>query len=645
MAGIEDKFDSGLRRIYRAFLRSRAGQSTGATDSDLPVPQDGRLNITIQYTGDLDALLPLGFTPVFEEAPGRATGGVDLAEIQALVESDQVISMRFGEPKTPYLDQSIPDVRADQIWTLTGGTFTGETGQGVLVAIIDTGVDWRHNFFLSSLAPKTSRIVRIWDPGLVATGPEQTPLGAGLAGAPDYGVEYTDVHINDQLRGVVGAMPVRHVDCVGHGTHVASIAAGDGRGPYTHVGVAPEADILVVKVLDLQSHPNDPNPPNNALPLDQIFRDCVDYVLKVADSLGEPVVLNMSFGSDLGPHDGFTDDEDFLTTTFPPALSGKVCVLAAGNSGGKGQHAWIVFPAAGSVDIPLELFDDRGARKLEYRRCAHVPGTRPAGVEVWYPNGAVALTGAIRFPATAPFEACPPLGSPALVDTHLNRHWELSNASETQILRSGAGSVIRNQLDFRIDPYRNRHVLGTYTLRLTAAGPMTAHLWCRAGRKEGMRLAAAGQPPEVTIEDLSLIGTDGGAANVITVAAYDAESTPAIPITSFSARGPLVSYGGLPVAQPVKPDIAAPGKSIDAAKSRSSSPWGPALTTPKKGTSMAAPHVAGAVALMMQKKPALTVSEAVTTLAARARTVPPVTADEAGSGRLDAKNAFDNVPP
>jgi subtilisin family serine protease len=623
MPGFEDKFDSGLSRIYAAFQRERRGEQQW--DLDLPQPKDGLLNVTIQYTGDLATIEALGFQTRWQEGPGRATGTVDLGELEPLGNHPGILSMSFGEPAEPVLDISVPDIKANLVWPTGGGPYKGA---GVLVGIIDTGIDWAHDFFLRSTAPKQTRIRRIWDQGLTKQGAEVTPFGGGLAGAPDYGVEYKDTHIDDRLQHGAAAPEVRHFDCIGHGTHVASIAAGDGRPAFTYVGVAPEADLVVVKFLDRQNEPVDSM--GVPIPNSQQFKDAVNYILLVADSLGQPVVINMSFGSFLGPHDGFTDEEDFLTHTFPPATAGKICVVAAGNWANKRQHARIEFSAAGTVEIPLELFDERGAKKLDYQRCLQVWGTRPAGVQVWYPSGST-LTGAVKLPDGGPFRTADGVLA--------GRAYQFFNATASQMLRSGAGTVTRKRFEFVINPFRNRHVLGTYMLRLTATGPLVAHLWCRRGRgKEGMRIGPAG-----AFVDTALIGQYGGSSGAVTVAAYDAEvATKAT--TDFSSRGPLVSFGGLPVAQPAKPDIAAPGKSVDAAKGRSAAPWGPAQTTPKNGTSMAAPHVTGVVALMLQKKPTMTVADALTTLKGQARTVPPVVPDDVGAGRIDAKKAFDNVP-
>jgi subtilisin family serine protease len=200
-------------------------------------------------------------------------------------------------------------------------------------------------------------------------------------------------------------------------------------------------------------------------------------------------------------------------------------------------------------------------------------------------------------------------------------------------------------LFIQIAPFKNRHRLGRYMLKLTASGQLTVHLWCFQS-DHGFKIDTAPAVPAIVhVEDRNLIGDNGGAANIITVAAYDAETKPSVPITAFSSRGPLVSYGpGHP--QPAKPDIAAPGNKVDAANGRDRLPVWPGKTVPMNGTSMSAPHVTGAVALMLAKKPTLTAAGAGAILRAQVQAgslLAPVTADEAGSGRLDAKAAVDHT--
>jgi hypothetical protein len=79
--------------------------------------------------------------------------------------------------------------------------------------------------------------------------------------------------------------------------------------------------------------------------------DAVDYILNVASKLGLPVVINFSQGSQIGPHDGFTDEEDWLTNKFAGA-TGQLFVAAAGNEGDLRKHAWIELVAATPVEVP-----------------------------------------------------------------------------------------------------------------------------------------------------------------------------------------------------------------------------------------------------------------------------------------------------
>jgi subtilisin family serine protease len=636
MPAVWQKIDPGLADLYTEYVRGGDG---------------GRVNVEVQFVADLSELERLGFEAAFQEDENRATGTVDLADLERLAEHPGVVHIAYGRMPEPMLDISVPDIRANLVWTLTGGVFGGATGAGAIVGIIDSGIDFGHPFFLRSTSPPTTRILRIWDPGLVPVAGESSPPSTLLSGDPgSYGVEYKATQINAVLRGVAGAQPVRHRDYRGHGTHVASIAAGDGRDAFTHVGVAPAADLIVVKFLD---HDETPRAGGLDVRPERLFRDCVSYILHVAktpdpDELrtpedAKPVVINCSFGTPLGPHDGLTNDEDWLTSTFSGARSeGRILVTAGGNSAGDRAHARIEFPAGpGTVEIPFELFDARTLRsRFDKGRWVDNPGT--LAVQLWYPRGAAGLSaewgdgaGFIRGPASG-----------SAVHVLPGRTLRMSHTGQIQILRDGRGTVSRNLFELLIEPFKP-HWTGRYMLRVTSTGRMTVHMWCTNFGDHGLEVdRAAPVPTNVFVEDVNLIGEYGGAANTITVAAYNAEveSREMLP---HSSPGPLVRYGPAPPPPP-KPDIAAPGYKINAAKSSDVIPALAGKTVGKHGSSMAAPHVAGVVALMLEKNGRLNVAQVNALLASGVRPVVPpvttVTANEAGAGRVDAKNTWDHVP-
>jgi subtilisin family serine protease len=154
------------------------------------------------------------------------------------------------------LDTSVKEINVrDQIWSVntTTGAFTGPRGSGVLIGIIDTGIDFTNEVFMAAGSMNTTRILRVWDMGIAPHDGIGSPDVSLIQNGFTYGVEYTNAHIDAVLQNTAGAKPVRHLDCVGHGTHVASIAAGDGRIPrgkkkFEFVGVAPAAELIVVKM-------------------------------------------------------------------------------------------------------------------------------------------------------------------------------------------------------------------------------------------------------------------------------------------------------------------------------------------------------------------------------------------------------------
>jgi subtilisin family serine protease len=639
MPSVWNKIDPGLATIYADYLRVHEHGAGGPHRVHPVVEAGGHPQLFVHFTAELEELEALGFECVWQEDENRALGSIDLADLERLAEHPGVHRILFGRELMPILDKSVPDIRANGVWAHgIGDAFTGATGKGAIIGIIDSGIDFLHEFFLAPGSPLTTRIRRIWDQGLKKAGTEKEPDPALLSGGPDtYGVEYTDADINAVLRGTPGARPIRQHDCQNHGTHVASIAAGDGRPAYRYIGVAPRADLIVVKNSDLESWPEIGG---NPLPASKLFFDAVSYILNVSSKLGLPVVINLSQMSNLGPHDGFTDEEDWLTDKFAGA-KGQVFVAGAGNAGGKRQHARIELPATTEVEIPLELNDPRAMKKI-FSRCQWVDGTVSVFVDLYYENGGPTLSAALDLPSKFFDVDAPVLGDPPESGTFASgQRYEIGHSVESLTLRAGA-TVVRNNLYFAITPFRGAHTTGTYKLKLTSNAKLTVHLWCGAGEGFGFKVGTS-PPAEVHLEDRFLIGGNGGAANVLTVAAYDAEAPPGRPITDFSSRGPLVSYGSGP-APPIKPELAAPGKKIDAAQSRDADPKIPGDAVAKDGTSMSAPHVAGAVALMLAKQPTLAAANAASILRAQVDNVPPVGSDN-GAGRLNAEKAFKAMPP
>lgn len=171
---------------------------------------------------------------------------------------------------------------------------TGLSGKGVIVGIVDSGIDAKHPAF-------TKRILRIWD---------QTLPGPGVAEG-SYGAELTGTQITVST------------DTSGHGTHVAGIAAGCDT---TYGGIAPEAQLLIVKS-DLQ---------------DAHVADGVRYIFRVARELGLPAVVNLSLGGHADAHDGSDSLSKIIDSETGP---GRIVCCAAGNEGNDNIHGQITLAA------------------------------------------------------------------------------------------------------------------------------------------------------------------------------------------------------------------------------------------------------------------------------------------------------------
>lgn len=184
-------------------------------------------------------------------------------------------------------------------------------GQGVLVAVIDSGVDYFHPDFRNE--DGTTRIVALWDQTIpkskknAAIETDTTSEGEKIpeentgeikkgTGEEIRGVEYTKEQIDEALAAgsrEAGYRIVPSRDLSGHGTEVLGIAAGNGQasgGQYR--GVASKSDILVVKIGTAGS--------GSAGTVELML--ALDYVIRKAMELGKPVAINLSFGNVYGSH-------------------------------------------------------------------------------------------------------------------------------------------------------------------------------------------------------------------------------------------------------------------------------------------------------------------------------------------------------
>ncbi|HYM59322.1 MAG TPA: S8 family serine peptidase [Thermoanaerobaculia bacterium] len=641
---IWSKLDSSLTSIYLDYLHEQERGVAAEPRHHPKVSKEGRLNVAVYFSGDLAELEALGLETTSRSPEGRASGDIHLGNLEQLAAHPAVVRIAYGREPRPILDASVPDINVrGQIWTLAGSVFSGLTGEGVIIGVIDTGIDFSHPFFRD--LPNTTRILRIWDQGLrdgidgKAPEPSMLEDPSGIT----YGVEYDDRMINAAVQGTSKA--VKHRDCAGHGTHVASIAAGNGQGDYKYVGVAPKASLVVVKYL----HP-DYEPLVN---YEQRFRDAVAYIIKTASALGKPFVINVSLGDSLAPHDGITVNEDFLSDRFAGA-TGQAFVTAAGNDAGKmpghkgvlvdcNQHAQVLFPTGGgTTEFAIELLDTRTDR-MEYNNCVAKDETGELKFRLYYPNGKTIYV-SVKLPDTAEYIDGPSPDGPPVTGVFSGRRYLLRHVTET-VKRISAPDFKRNLFEFTQTPNAAKeHYQGMYSVKIATTDDLEGHLYCGQPGTGDFRIDDSALTANfIVVWDRYLIGSYGGAANILTVAAYSARSSGARPVADFSSRGPLASYDG---SEPLaKPDLAAPGVRVTAAHSKF------AIRTTCKpntvemsGTSMATPHVAGAVALLLQKKPTLTTAEIIAALKNNVRTGPPPNADAVGAGLLDVKKAIDSLP-
>lgn len=211
------------------------------------------------------------------------------------------------------------------------------SGNGVVIGIIDTGIDYTKNVF--RFEDGRTKIMGIWDQSIDGN------RRAGLY----YGAEYSQAQINEALQSENPYSIVPSRDNDGHGTFLASVAAGNDAGDY--IGAAPGAELMVVKLRRAEQYfidalylpPENPNYFHNA---DVMLG--IQYVIDRAKELNAPVVICLGLGSNDAGHDGYTMFGEYIS--FLNQRPGCAVVSAAGNESNARHHTQGVLFRTGSTD-------------------------------------------------------------------------------------------------------------------------------------------------------------------------------------------------------------------------------------------------------------------------------------------------------
>lgn len=482
------------------------------------------------------------------------------------------VSVPPPPPSAPasYAIKGIPE-------TIVRDGFTGEsgkrwTGRNVIIAVIDTGVDFTHPDFIKydEHGNPTSRFVYLWDTTLGFRAGRGNKAPFAYPNSTPIGTLFNQPQLTEELRALKKGEPSRipSTDEDGHGTACASIAAGNGNADQSEsglkrddvVGVAPEALLVGVRI----------GKSGSGLTNGYLLNAICEWLDGIAGT--QPLIVSASFGGNHTGHDGQSVNERELNARFGYGeRQGRVMVAAAGNESRKSIHARVTFGGAGD------------ARLVTWK---------------------------------------------AEESTKIGMFFNSPSARDLKIIPSGGTHLRKGQLRWELNRITNQ-VQATLSVE---AGEGHIRLFNFAGEKTEAHLYFHSSKVGRFIEGVDnnyLVTSPGSANDVIAVGSYDWND-------NFHLSGRFMNlssacqheYGGLMALEigglscysspgptrdnRYKPDVVAPGQWYTASYSARAPEWTVDTTgryVAMNGTSAATPYAAGVIALLLEEEPNLSTNQ------------------------------------